>query len=50
LLVLSGSSGVETQRADLLASHGIAALAVPWFGAHGLPPTPNLAQPCSTRC
>ena len=42
LLVLSGSSGrVEEQRARVLAAHGIAALAAPWFGAPGLPATPR---------
>jgi dienelactone hydrolase len=42
LLVLGGSSGrVEEHRARLLAGHGIAALAVPWFGAPGLPRTPR---------
>ena len=42
LLVLGGSSGrVEEQRARVLAGHGIAALAVPWFGAPGLPDTPR---------
>jgi len=42
LLVLSGSSGrVERRRAERLAAHGIAACAVPWFGAPGLPPTPR---------
>ena len=42
LLVLGGSSGrVEEQRARVLAGHGIAALAVPWFGAPGLPATPR---------
>lgn len=42
LLVLGGSSGrVEEQRARVLAGHGIAALAVPWFGAAGLPDTPR---------
>ena len=42
LLVLSGSSGrVEHERARTLSRHGIAAWAVPWFGAPGLPPTPR---------
>ena len=42
LLVLGGSSGrVEAERAEVLAAHGIAALAVPWFGADGLPPSPR---------
>ncbi len=42
LLVLGGSSGrVEEQRARVLAGHGMAALAVPWFGAPGLPATPR---------
>ena len=42
LMVLSGSSGrVEHQRARVLAAHGIAALAVPWFGVRGLPTTPR---------
>ena len=42
LLVLGGSSGrVEEQRARVLAAHGIAALAVPWFGAPGQPATPR---------
>ena len=42
LLVLSGSSGrVEERRARVLAEHGIAALAVPWFGVPGLPRTPR---------
>jgi dienelactone hydrolase len=42
LLVLSGSSGrVEADRARVLADHGIAALAAPWFGVPGLPDTPR---------
>ena len=42
LLVLGGSSGrVEEQRSEVLAGHGIAALAVPWFGAVGQPDTPR---------
>ena len=42
LLVLSGSSGrVLAERADVLVSYGVAALAVPWFGADGLPPSPR---------
>jgi len=40
--VLSGSSGrVETERAEALAEYGVAALAVPWFGAPGLPASPR---------
>ncbi|MGE9807351.1 MULTISPECIES: alpha/beta fold hydrolase [unclassified Janibacter] len=41
-LVLSGSSGrVEASRARVLAEHGVAALAVRWFGDEGQPPTPT---------
>ena len=39
VLVLSGSSGrVESQRARLLARHGVAAMSCRWFGAAGQPP------------
>ena len=42
LLVLSGSSGrVLADRAELLGSAGVAALAVPWFGYDGLPASPR---------
>jgi len=42
LLVLAGSSGrVLADRAELLGSHGVAALAVPWFGYDGLPASPR---------
>lgn len=42
LVVLSGSSGrVLAERADVLASYGVAALAVPWFGVEGLPASPR---------
>ena len=41
-LVLSGSSGrVELERARVLAKHGVAALAMKWFGGAGQPPTPR---------
>jgi hypothetical protein len=41
-LVLSGSSGrVELERARVLASSGIAALAMKWFGGPGQPSTPR---------
>jgi hypothetical protein len=41
-LVLSGSSGrVELERAQVLASYGIAALAMKWFGGPGQPGTPR---------
>jgi hypothetical protein len=41
-LVLSGSSGrVETERARVLASHGVAALAMKWFGGPNQPRTPR---------
>ena len=40
-LVLSGSSGrVELERARVLASHGVAALAMKWFGGPNQPATP----------
>jgi dienelactone hydrolase len=42
LLILSGSSGrVLAERADVLSSYGVAALAVPWFGVEGLPASPR---------
>ncbi|KQY64571.1 acyl-CoA thioester hydrolase/BAAT C-terminal domain-containing protein [Nocardioides sp. Root140] len=42
LLVLSGSSGrLETQRCEVLRSHGIAAEPVQWFGGPGQPATPR---------
>lgn len=41
-LVLSGSSGrVELERARVLASYGIAALAMKWFGGPNQPSTPR---------
>lgn len=41
-LVLSGSSGrLEVARADLLASYGVTALALRWFGGEGQPPVPR---------
>jgi len=40
-LVLAGSSGrLDTGRADMLASHGVTALAMRWFGGGGQPPVP----------
>ena len=39
VLVLAGSSGrVDHSRARLLASHGLTALAIRWFGGPGQPP------------
>jgi uncharacterized protein len=41
-LVLGGSSGrVESERARVLASHGVAALAMKWFGGRRQPETPR---------
>lgn len=41
-LVLSGSSGrLEVGRADLLASYGVTALALRWFGGDGQPAVPR---------
>lgn len=43
VLVLAGSSGrVESERARLFAEHGIAALAIRWFGGPGQPEGPAL--------
>ncbi|MGW8481986.1 acyl-CoA thioester hydrolase/BAAT C-terminal domain-containing protein [Microbacterium sp. NPDC055903] len=42
ILVLAGSSGrVETERADLLARHGVRAHAIRWFGGEGQRPVPH---------
>lgn len=40
-LVLAGSSGrVDTGRVDMLASHGVRAVGMRWFGGRGLPDVP----------
>lgn len=42
VLVLAGSSGrFDVARADLLASRGVTALALRWFGGSGQPPVPS---------
>jgi pimeloyl-ACP methyl ester carboxylesterase len=41
-LVLAGSSGRQDKsRADMLASHGVTALALRWFGGEGQPAVPR---------
>ncbi|NYD40883.1 hypothetical protein [Nocardioides panaciterrulae] len=42
VLVLAGSSGrIEQDRAELLARHGAAAMAMRWFGGAGQRPAPH---------
>ncbi|MFB7251104.1 acyl-CoA thioester hydrolase/BAAT C-terminal domain-containing protein [Microbacterium sp. NPDC056234] len=42
ILVLAGSSGrIESERADLLARHGVRAHAIRWFGGQGQRPVPH---------
>ena len=42
VLVLAGSSGaMDTERAELFASHGAMAMAMRWFGGEGQPETPS---------
>ncbi|WP_264674644.1 hypothetical protein [Nocardioides lijunqiniae] len=42
VLVLAGSSGrVDVGRAELLASYGVTARALRWFGGEGQPPVPR---------
>ena len=42
VLLLAGSSGrIETERADLLATHGARVRAIRWFGGVGQRPTPH---------
>lgn len=41
VLVLAGSSGrIDTGRVDMLATHGVTALGVRWFGGEGQPAVP----------